>query len=149
MGFVDWIKYRLIPWYTSLGITKRTVTLEVIGRKSGRIRRVSLSKTKFSGEDYFVSLAGESEWVRNVRAAGGKAVILSGGRIPVHLVEIPEAERGPVLLAYVQSRAFTHSGAQSAQHFFGLGADPQLSEMESIAGRYIVMRIQYEAALRM
>jgi hypothetical protein len=37
--------------------------------------------------------------VRNVRAAGGRAVILSGGRRAVRLVEIPEGKRAPVMLA--------------------------------------------------
>lgn len=141
MNIIRWIKYRAIPWYTSLGITKRTVTLEVAGRKTGRPIRVSLSLTEQGGRFYFVSLGGESAWVRNVRAAGGKAVILSGGRRPVHLVETPPAERAPIMLAYVQSRAFTHSGSQAARHFFGLGPNPTLAEMEAIADRYPVFEL--------
>ena len=141
MKISDWVIHVFIPWYTSLGITSRTVTLEVAGRKTGKPRRISLSKTVCSGQEYFVSLAGESVWVRNVRAAGGRAAILSGGRIPVCLVEVPEEERAPVMLAYVQRRAFTHSGAQAARHFFGLGPNLELAEMQAIAGKYIVMRV--------
>lgn len=144
MTFWDWLRYRAIPWYTSLGITSRTVTLEVIGRKSGKPVRTSLSRTDLGGSSYFVSLAGESNWVRNVRAAGGKAVILSAGRHPVHLTEIPQEEKAPIMLAYVQARAFTHSGKQSAQHFFGLGPNPSLAEMESISARYVIFRIYPE-----
>ncbi len=144
MGIFDWLKRVAIPWYTSLGITSRTVTLEVIGRKTGIPRRISLSKTAFGGRQYFVSLAGESEWVRNVRAAAGRAVILSGRRIHIRLVEVPELERAPVMLAYVQRRAFTHSGAQASRHFFNLGAKPTLEEMQALADRYIVMRILFE-----
>jgi deazaflavin-dependent oxidoreductase (nitroreductase family) len=143
MGIFDWIKRVLIPWYTSLGIAPRTVTLEVVGRKSGQPRRVSLSKTEYAGREYFVSLAGESEWVRNLRAAEGWATILAGRRIPVRLVEIPEEERAPVMLAYVQRRAFTHSGAQASRHFFGLGPRPTLEEMQAIASNFIVLRIQH------
>jgi deazaflavin-dependent oxidoreductase (nitroreductase family) len=141
MGIIDWVKHVLIPWYTSLGITSRTVTLEVIGRKSGKPRLVSLSKTEYAGQQYFVSLAGKSEWVRNVRAASGRATIRSGSRIPVRLVEIPEEERAPVMLAHVQRRAFTHSGAQAARHFFGLSPNPTLEDMQAIASSYIVLRI--------
>lgn len=148
MGLFDWVKYTWIPWYTSLGITNRTVTLEVIGRKSGKARRVSLSKTKYAGQEYFVSLAGESEWVRNVRAAGGRATIRSGRRIPVRLVEVPKNERAPVMLAYIQRRAFTHSGAQASRHFLGLGANPTLEEMEEICDRFIVMRIMRDNLAR-
>jgi deazaflavin-dependent oxidoreductase (nitroreductase family) len=138
---IDWIKYRIIPWYTSLGLTKRTVTLEVAGRKSGKPTRTALSRTDYGGQSYFVSLAGESGWVRNVRAAGGQALILSGGRKPVRLEEIPLEERAPVMLAYVQRRAFTHSSAQSARHFFDLGSNPTLEEMQALADRFIVFRI--------
>lgn len=141
MGLVDWVKQVFIPWFTSLGLSKRTVTLEVIGRKSGKPRWVSLSKTSYNGEQYFVSLAGESDWVRNVRAAGGRAVIISYRRTPVQLTEVAEQERAPVLLAYVQRRAFTHSGAQASRHFFGLDPKPKLEEMQAIADRYIVFKI--------
>jgi hypothetical protein len=144
MKLVDWIKYRAIPWFTGLGITSRTVTLEVPGRKTGRLIRTSLSRTSYAGQSYFVALGGKSAWVRNVRAAGGNAVIVSGGRTPVRLEEIAAGEKPPILLAYVQKRAFTHSGAQSARHFFGLGPHPTLEEMEAIAQRYIVFRINVE-----
>ena len=136
-----WLKRKLIPWYTSLGLTRRTVTLEVVGRATGRPIRVSLSRTAHNGRSYFVSLAGESAWVRNVRAANGQAVIISGRRRPVRLVEVSRADRAAVLLAYVQERAFLHSGAQAARHFFGLGPNPTLQEMEALADGYPVFEI--------
>lgn len=77
MNLCDWLKGVWIPWFTSLGLTSRTVTLEVVGRKSGKPRRVSLSRTEYAGRMYFVSLAGESEWVRNVRAAAGNTVLIA------------------------------------------------------------------------
>lgn len=141
MKIIERFKYRFIPWFTSLGLTARTVTLEVVGRKSGRNIRVSLSRTDCNGRQYFVSLGGESDWVQNVRMAGGKAVILSGGRKEIMLEEIPLEERAPVLWQYVQSRAFTHSGAQSARHFFGLSSHPTLEDMKLVAERFIVFRI--------
>ncbi len=147
MGLMQWVLYKLIPWYTGLGITKRTVTLEVCGRKTGRPLRTSLSRTEYNGHFYFVSLAGESSWVRNVRAARGEASILSGGKKPVHLIETKPEERGPVLLAYVQERAFTHSGPESSHLFFGLGPHPTLEEMQNIADRYIVFEIVPEEAV--
>jgi len=141
MSLIDWIQKKAIPWFTSLGLTSRTATLEVRGRKTGRPIRVSLSRTDYGGQRYFVSLAGEVDWVKNVRAAGGQAVLISRRRVPIHLEEIPQADRAPVLLAYVQKRAFTHSGAQASRHFFGLGPRPTLEEMERIAERYLVFRI--------
>jgi len=140
---VDWIIHRAVPWYTSLGLTSGTVTLEVRGRKTGKPIRVSLTAVRRQGSRYLVSLAGgESQWVKNVRAAEGRAIVLSGRRTPVRLVEIPDAEKPPVLLGYVQQRAFSHSGAESARLFFGLGPKPTLADMQAIASRYIVFRIE-------
>lgn len=140
--FVDWLRFEAIPWYTALGLTKGTVTLEVPGRKTGKPTRVSLTTVRRTGARYLVSLYDQSQWVKNVRAAGGQATILSRGRTPVQLVEIPQAERAPILLGYVRQRAFSHSGAASAKLFFGLGPNPTLADMEAIAERYIVFRIE-------
>jgi len=52
------------------------VTLETTGRKSGKPIQISLSRTDWGGGSYYVSLGGEYNWVRNVRAAGGKAVVI-------------------------------------------------------------------------
>jgi hypothetical protein len=147
--FVDtivyWFKYRAIPWYTSLGLTKNTVTVEVPGRLSGKPIRVSLTTVSYAGSRYVVSLYDQSQWVKNVRAAQGRVVLLSGSRKPVRLAEIPVTARAPILLGYVQQRAFSHSGAESARIFFGLDPNPTLRQMEAIADRYPVFRIEAPA----
>ena len=57
---------------TAAGISPHyVITLEVPGRRSGVIRRTTLVRVARDGGHYLVALAGESEWVRNVRAAGG------------------------------------------------------------------------------
>ena len=56
---------------TAVGISPHyVITLEVPGRSSGLIRRTTLVRVARDGGRYLVALAGESEWVRNVRAAG-------------------------------------------------------------------------------
>lgn len=137
-----WIRLKAIPVFTALGLTRGTVTLEVVGRRSGKTIRLSVTQVRLGGKRYLVSLGGESQWVQNVRAAGGCAVVISGGRQPVELVEVPSQERGPILLAYVNQRAFTHSGAQSARHFFGFQTKPTLGDMQGVADRYPVFEIR-------
>ena len=56
------------------------VALEVIGRKSGRVVSFPLVMVNVDGERYLASMLGESQWVRNVRVANGKAVLRRGGR---------------------------------------------------------------------
>jgi len=139
---VHWFKYTAIPWYTSLGFSKGTITLEIAGRKTGKPTRVSLTTVRLGGSRYLVSLYNQSQWVKNVRAAQGRATILSGGKTPVRLVEISQEERAPILLGYVQQRAFSHSGEESAKLFFCLGPKPDLADMEAIADRYAVFQIE-------
>src|SRR5262249_13772556 len=57
-------------------LPRRWVTLEVTGRRSGQIRRFPLGMADWEGRWYLVPMLGERcQWVRNVRAAGGRAVI--------------------------------------------------------------------------
>src|SRR6266545_4968448 len=76
--------------FHSLGIFPNyLVTLEVVGRKSGKIISFPLAMTVMNGERYLVSMLGENtNWVRNVRAAKGKARLRHGRSEQVLLEEI-------------------------------------------------------------
>jgi len=89
-----------------LGITKdRMVTLEVVGRSSGRTRALPVVLIHVGGERYVASMLGDDvAWVRNVRASGGKATIRAGRRESVVLVEIPPTQRAPMLKEFLRSR---------------------------------------------
>src|SRR5512146_3235926 len=79
------------------------VTLEVVGRRSGRVISLPLAMAVVDGERYLVSMLGaEAEWVRNVRAAGGKVTLIHGRREQVGLEEVPVEQRAPLLKAYLQ-----------------------------------------------
>jgi len=70
------------------------VTLEVTGRKSGRIVVLPLVMTVVDGQRYLVSMLGDDvQWVNNVRAAGGRAVLRSGDREEIQLEEVPTDQR--------------------------------------------------------
>src|SRR5579862_1796398 len=67
----------------------RLVRLEVRGRRSGRTISFPVVVADYEGEHYLVSMLGESaNWVANVRAAGGDAVMSHRRRRAVHLEEI-------------------------------------------------------------
>jgi len=88
------------------------------------------------GKSYLVSMLGPgSDWVKNVEAAHGDAVLRQKGRRIVHLVEIPRPERAPILREYVRV-------ATSGRHHFPIAVDAPLSEFEKIAERYPVYRIE-------
>jgi hypothetical protein len=145
MSLVRWLNRRVAPLITAIGITPRSVTLEVRGRTSGKPIHLSVSPAELNGKKYLVLLAGEQAWLKNVRATYGQAVIVHGVRRRVHLREVPVDERAPSLLAYVQRRAFTRSPKRAARLYFGLEA-PTLQEMERVAVRFPVFAIEETAA---
>jgi hypothetical protein len=80
----------------------RVATLEVVGRRSGRVISFPVVIADLAGERYLVAMLGErSNWPQNVRAAGGHAVIRHGRRETVVLVEVPVGERPPILRRYL------------------------------------------------
>lgn len=128
---------RFTSWLASLGLMpSKTVTLEVRGRSSGQMRSVVINWVEHDGQRYFVSPRGEGEWVRNVRAAGGEAVIRRRGRQGVRLEELPTEQRAPILKAYLGENAW------STQQHFGVEPKAKLAEFEGIAARHPVFWIK-------
>ncbi|HEV2217409.1 MAG TPA: nitroreductase/quinone reductase family protein [Candidatus Dormibacteraeota bacterium] len=105
--------------------------LSVRGRTTGRIRTTPVSVATIGGTRYIVAAFGEAAWVRNVRAAGSGTVGRGRSAEPVRLVELPVAERGPVLRAFLRQ---VRGGAR----FFG-SADP--AAVVAAADRYPVFRL--------
>jgi hypothetical protein len=69
---------------------------------SGRPIACPLVATDLDGDRYLVAMLGpDTNWVRNVRAAGGRAVLRRRGRLVVQLEEVPVAARAPILRRYV------------------------------------------------
>jgi len=75
-------------------------TLTVVGRRTGAPHKVPVIPVEVGGSRYLVSPYGESEWVRNLRAAD-KGELSCKGRIEAfHAVEVPVDKRGPVIARY-------------------------------------------------
>ena len=111
------------------------VALEVIGRKSGRIISFPLVMVTVDGQRYLASMLGDNtQWVRNVRAAGGAAVLRNGGREAVRLEEISVDQRAPILKAYLQV-------ASGARPHMPVDKDAPLAEFEKIAATHPVFRL--------
>jgi deazaflavin-dependent oxidoreductase (nitroreductase family) len=111
------------------------VALEVIGRKSGRVVSFPLVMVIVDRQRYLASMLGDNaQWVRNVRAAEGKAVLRSGGQEDVLLEEVPADQRAPLLKAYLQA-------APGARPHIPVDMDAPLAEFENIAAAYPVFRL--------
>ena len=120
----------------SAGIAPNYVaTLEVRGRKSGRVFSLPVVLAIVDNQRYLVSMLGEKvAWVQNVRAAGGKAVLRHGRREEIRLEETPAAQRAPILKAYLKR-------APGARPHVGVDKDAPLSEFEKIAAAIPVFQV--------
>lgn len=119
----------------SSGLVKSLVTLEVIGRRTGRGVSFPLVMVELQGERYLVAMLGErANWVLNVRAADGRAVLRHGRRMPVRLLEVEPAARPPILRRYLAL-------APGARPHIPVDRRAPLREFERIAAHVPVFRI--------
>jgi hypothetical protein len=134
-----WAKIQNRGWAIihSLGIFPNyLVTLEVTGRRSGKTISFPLALTVANGERYLVSMLGEgTNWVQNVRAAGGKASLRHGICEEVLLAEVEVNRRAPILKAFL-------AHAPGARPHIPVNKDAPLSEFEKLASRYPVFRLE-------
>lgn len=126
-------------WVHSLGLFPNyMVTLEVVGRKSGKVISFPLAMVVVDGQRYLVSMLGnDANWVRNVKATGGKATLRHGKTEQVILCEVAVKQRAPILKAYLQI-------APGARPHVRMDKDAPLAEFEKIAANYPVFRLETE-----
>ena len=111
------------------------VTLDVVGRRSGRVFSLPLVVAVVEGERYLVSMLGDKvDWVRNARAAGGHVTLRHGTREEVRLEEVATDRRAAVLKAYLKR-------APGARPHLPIHKDAPLSEFEQVSSRFPVFRI--------
>lgn len=107
------------------------VTLEVRGRRLGRVIRFPLVMAVVEGKRYLVSMLGENtNWVRNLN----EATLSHGLREDVRLEEIEPSLRAPVLKAYLQR-------APGARPHIPVDKNAPLAEFEKVASRFSVFLI--------
>ena len=127
---------RLWSFVFALGLfPKRWVTLEVRGRRSGRPTTFPIGLADWQGEWYLVPMLGERcNWVQNVRAAHGRALLRRRRATACDLVEVPISERAPILKRYLEK-------VPGARPHVPVARDEPLHAFEAIAPRYPVFRV--------
>jgi phenylacetate-CoA ligase len=123
-------------WFaTGLLVPRGWATLEVAGRRSGRVIAFPVVVADLQGQRYLVAMLGEdANWVRNVRAAGGRAVLRHGRREAVLLAEVEPPLRAPVLRRYL-------AVAPGARPHLPVDRRAPLAEFERVAARFPVFRV--------
>ena len=125
----------------SMGIwPSRLATLEVRGRRTGRMVSLPVVIADYEGERYLVAMLGEGEgWVRNVIAAGGRAVLRHGRTERVRLDPVPVGDRPPILRRYLQC-------APGARAHIPVDKRAPVEAFEAVAEGVPVFRIRPEPA---
>lgn len=110
--------------------------LFVQGRKSGEWRSTPVNPLTYQGNRYLVSPRGQTQWVRNMRVAGGGQLRVGRRVEPFTATEVPDAEKPPLLRAYLRRWKF-----EVGMFFEGVGPDAPDSKLLEIAPGYPVFQI--------
>jgi hypothetical protein len=117
---------------------KRLATREVPGRRSGRVISFPVVIAEYEDDRYLVAMLGENtNWVRNVRAAGGRAVLRHRRREVVRLGDVLAEARPEILRRYLAC-------APGARPHVPVDRHAPVEEFEQIAPQVPVFRITTE-----
>jgi hypothetical protein len=107
----------------------------VKGRRTGTTVALPVVVADYQGGRYLVSMLGErTNWVRNVRAADGRAIIRHGRAETVRLVEVAPADRAPILRRYLEC-------APGARAHIPVDQRAPRKTLEAVAGNYPVFQL--------
>ena len=128
----------LIQLLTRLGVSVYgSRVLAVRGRKSGEWRTVPVNLLIDQGARYLVAPRGETEWVRNMRTAGGGELRLGRSSEPFRAVELTDDEKPPILRLYLAKWWF-----EVGRFFEGVTRDASPDDLRRIAPDFPVFRVQ-------
>jgi len=111
--------------------------LRVRGRKTGELRETPVNLLTYDGARYLVAPRGVTQWVRNLRAAGGGELALGRAVEPFRAIEVADEQKLDILRAYLKRWKF-----EVGAFFDGVSADSAVEEFQRIAGQHPVFRIE-------
>jgi deazaflavin-dependent oxidoreductase (nitroreductase family) len=138
----SWLPFanRVVRLMSRLGLPLGTVRVLIVpGRRSGEPRPTPVSPLTVDGRRYVVSALPQSDWARNIRAAGRGELAAGRRRTPVTLTEVTDPAEARAVL-----RAFPREVPGGVTFYVRLGlvdqADPD--QFEAIADQVAVFRIE-------
>ena len=124
---------RLTRWGISMWGSR---VLEVPGRTSGLVRTTPVNVLTIDGTRYLVAPRGITEWVKNVRVAGGCTLSVGRRREQVAVIEIDDADKPEILRSYLRRWKW-----EVGQFFDGVGPEATDEQLLAIAAGYPVFRL--------
>jgi deazaflavin-dependent oxidoreductase (nitroreductase family) len=110
--------------------------LRVRGRSTGEWRTTPVNLLTHEGVRYLVAPRGQTQWVRNLRVAGGGELVRGRRTQPFRAVEVSDTEKPAILRSYLRRWKF-----EVGVFFDGVGPDATDEDLLRIAPGYPVFRI--------
>jgi deazaflavin-dependent oxidoreductase (nitroreductase family) len=128
----------MVAGLTRLGLSVRgSRELRVRGRRSGEIRSTPVNLLTVNSHRYLVAPRGETQWVRNLRAAGRGELRLGRQTEPFTAREVRLEERPPILREYLERWK-----AEVGVFFGGVSADSPDEDLRRIASDHPVFEVE-------
>lgn len=128
----------IVELFTRVGISVwGSRVLAVRGRVSGQWRTTPVNLLTFEGARYLVSPRGETQWVRNLRAAGEGELRVGRRVVRFRGVELADADKPPLLRAYLRRWKM-----EVGVFFEGVGPEAPEADLQRIAPLHPVFRIE-------
>ncbi|MEU6923035.1 nitroreductase family deazaflavin-dependent oxidoreductase [Streptomyces sp. NPDC046631] len=131
----------IVGWLARHGLSLfGSAELSVRGRKSGQMQRVPVNPHTHEGTQYLVSARGHSQWVRNMRAAGGGELRVGRKVHAFTAVEIADDEqKARIIRTYLK-----RWGWEVNEYFKGITAKSSDAELLAACPDHPVFRIAVE-----
>jgi deazaflavin-dependent oxidoreductase (nitroreductase family) len=128
---------KAVAGLTGLGISiLGSRILAVRGRKSGEWRTTPVNLLVIDGQRYLVAPRGHTQWVRNMRVAGGGELRLGRKAEPFTATEVGDEDKPAILRAYLKRWK-----AEVGVFFGGVGPDSSEAELARISPDHPVFKI--------
>jgi deazaflavin-dependent oxidoreductase (nitroreductase family) len=126
-----------VAWLTRRGVSVwGSRVLSVKGRTSGQWRSNPVNVLSLEGSRYLVAPRGHTQWVRNLRAAGGGELRVGRRAETFTATELDDAQKPAILRAYLRRWKF-----EVGVFFDGVGSDASDEKLLAIAPGYPVFKI--------
>ena len=116
--------------------------LTVRGRASGQPRTTPVGLFEHNGHRWLLATFGETNWTRNLRAAGEGILGRGRRREAVAAVELPPDSAGSVLKEVLGPRLKSRLQAAFLRRFYALSADSSLTDFIHEARRHPVFELR-------
>jgi deazaflavin-dependent oxidoreductase (nitroreductase family) len=139
--FTQHVVNRVVRRLARLGLSPKGLReLQVVGRSSGEVRTTAVNLLEVDGHRYLVAPRGTTQWVRNIRVAGGGHLRIGRRLEPIAVSELADADKPAVLREYLRRWR-----SEVKVFFEGIDVDASDEQIAGIAPGFPVFEVRSAA----